>query len=392
MLLELVAFSWSAALSVIPWRLVLTKLFSSYGILIVTVWVLDNFITDNPLKQSRRHSISRSNLTDQHNQKYGPLQNRSHADSMSVKALFIHPIKSCKAVELNRALLTKSGFLYDRCFAFAAEVDDVDADEERQMRFISQRTKPQMSQIGIELWLPKPIPSHSDPLLAAGGSLVVTFPDPSADSGSFLLETIFRPWKWIKRTHIKFIIPLIPTATQIKVYGIRLRHFTIHHRNAQGLDMGKIPAVAAVIPQLKRFLKIPERRELTLFRCTQDTLSRTDRNLAPLKYIGLPAVHGYTDQQPIHINSLSSVQALSLLLPAENQPLNALRFRANIWIAGAPAFEEETWKRYRILPKKDARDRANVAPKMSVVCRTSRCTMPNVDPNKGTFDEDTPSA
>lgn len=84
---------------------------------------------------------------------------------------------------------------------------------------------------------------------------------------------------------------------------------------------------------------------------------------------------------------------MSKLLPRENQSLNALRFRANIWFTGAPAYEEETWKRYRILQKTmNVEKRANVAPTLSVVCRTSRCTMPNVDPNTGIFDTSNPPA
>lgn len=102
-------------------------------------------------------------------------------------------------------------------------------------------------------------------------------------------------------------------------------------------------------------------------------------------------MHGYTDQQPININSLSSVHAVSALLPFENQPLNALRFRANMWIAGLPAYAEETWKRYRILPTGvNMGSRADLAPILCVVCRTSRCTIPNVNPETGKFETDIP--
>jgi hypothetical protein len=172
-------------------------------------------------------------------------------------------------------------------------------------------------------------------------------------------------------------------------FKMDLQTFGIHYRQASGLDMGSVPSVGAALPKLKKFLGIKEQHGLTLMRCTADTLTRTDKNLAPLEYIGSPAVHGYTDQQPIHINSLSSVHEVSTLLPPENQPLNALRFRANIWVTGAPAYQEETWKRYCILPKHHStQPRANVAPRLSVVCRTSRCPIPNIDPSKGTFDTD----
>lgn len=71
--------------------------------------------------------------------------------------------------------------------------------------------------------------------------------------------------------------------------------------------------------------------------------------------------------------------------------MNALRFRANLWVTGAPAYAEETWKRYRILPESgNTEPRADVAPALSVVCRTSRCTIPNVNPDTGEFDADIP--
>ncbi|KAH6994761.1 quinon protein alcohol dehydrogenase-like superfamily [Fusarium venenatum] len=131
-----------------------------------------------------------------------------------------------------------------------------------------------------------------------------------------------------------------------------------------------------------------EHQDLTLLRCTPETLLRTDKNLAPLEHIGKSAVHDYTDQQPVNINNLASVPAVSALLLKENRPLNALRFRANIWITAAGAFDEETWKRYRILPME--KDAEHVPPTLYVVCRTSRCTMPNVNLISGKFDTDAP--
>ncbi|KAL4992091.1 hypothetical protein BDW68DRAFT_184446 [Aspergillus falconensis] len=248
--------------------------------------------------------------------------------NMANQRYILHPIKSCGPVEVNRALLTKAGFMYDRCFAFATEIVKKDTVTASKCRFISQRTMPTMSQIKTELWLPRKDSNPHDPLVRAGGSLTSR------------LETIVHTRNLFAVPHLSFIAPLNVTATQIKEFQIRMKTFGIHDP----------------LPKLKKFLGIPEDRNLTLLRCTPDTLARTVRNLAPLKYIGSPAMHGYTDQQPININSLSS-----------------------------------TWKRYRILPKSaDTQPRARVAPTLSVVCRTSRCTMPNVNPNTGIFDADIP--
>ncbi|KAL6232522.1 hypothetical protein BDW75DRAFT_247116 [Aspergillus navahoensis] len=347
--------------------------------------------TRRRLKHLQRLGLFTSNMADQYDTKFDAAEGSAVHGPARIKAIYLHPIKSCGPVEVNRALLTKAGFMYDRCFAFATEIIKRDTDPASKWRFISQRTLPKMSQIETELWLPHKDSNPHDPLVRAGGCLVLTFQDRDTPGWINRLEAIVHTRNLFAVPHLSFIAPLNVTATQIKEYQIRMETFGIHHRHAKGLDMGNLPSLAAALPKLKKFLGIPEDRKLTPLRCTPDTLTRTDGDLAPLEYIGSPAVHGYTDQQPININSLSSVHAVSALLPPENQPLNALRFRASMWITNVPAFEEETWKRYRILPKSaDSEPRASVAPTLSVVCRTSRCTMPNVNPNTGVFDADIP--
>ncbi|KAJ5126744.1 hypothetical protein N7448_007523 [Penicillium atrosanguineum] len=330
-------------------------------------------------------------MADQYDPKFADPEGTALDGPARIKAMYLHPIKSCGSIEVNRALLTKAGFMYDRCFALASEIGTEDADTAPQWRFISQRTKPIMSKIETELWLPHKDSNPQDSLVQAGGCVVVTFQNPDAPSWVDRLEAIFAAGDLSAVPQVSFIAPLDVTAAQRDECQIEMKTFGIHGREAKGLDMGKTPSIAASLPRLKKFLNIPQDQSLTLLRCTPDTLVRTDRNLAPLKHIGSPAVHGYTDQQPVNINSLSSVHAVSALLPSENQPLDALRFRANIWITNIPAYEEETWKRYRILPSSDNTEpRASVAPALSVVCRTSRCTMPNVNLETGKFDADTP--
>lgn len=344
--------------------------------------------TRRKLRHLERIGLSASNMTDQFDSKYDAPESTETNGPIRIKSIYIHPIKSCGFVEVNRALLTKAGFMYDRSFALVTEVADPDTGS-ITWRFISQRTKPGMSQIKTEIWLPRKCSNQNDPLVQAGGCLAVNFQDPDPPSWARRLETLMHTGNPAAKPEVSFIVPLHPTPTLVNEFGIKTRTFGIHSRDATGLDFGKIPSVAAALPKLKKFLSIPEKRALTLTRCTPDSLTRTQEDLAPLEYIGSPSVHGYTDQQPININSLSSVHAVSALLPQENQPLDARRFRANIWVTGAPAFAEETWKRYRIVPKGSSRElRANVSPNLSVVSRTSRCTMPNVNISTGTFDSD----
>lgn len=348
--------------------------------------------TRRALRHLQKHGVSTSNMIDQYDPKFDSPEDAPADGPVRIKAMYIHPVKSCGPIEVDRALLTKTGFMYDRCFSFATEAGKTDTNSVSEWRFISQRTKPNMSLVKTELWLPHKGSSPRDALVQAGGCVLLTFEDPDRPTWTSWLETLVYTWSPFAKPQVSFVVPLQPTSALLDECKVELKSFIIHYRDASGLDMGRIPSVAAALPKLKKFLGIPAHQTLMLFKCTPDTLTRTDKNLAPLKYIGSPAVHGYTDQQPVNINSLSSIHAVSALLPPENQPLNALRFRANIWITGAPAYDEESWKRYNIVPKNASKEpRANVTPSLSVVCRTSRCTIPNVNPDTGTFDADIPA-
>lgn len=66
--------------------------------------------------------------------------------------------------------------------------------------------------------------------------------------------------------------------------------------------------------------------------------------------------------------------------------LNSLCFRANIYVTGPPAFHEDTWTKARISPPKSAS-----GIDLHVSCRTTRCNLPNVDPETGVADRNEPS-
>lgn len=357
------------------------------------LWTAPRFMTWRQLRKLRRVKPSRKNMDDQYDAKYAASEASSPDGPIRIKAIFIHPVKSCGPVEVDRAVVTKAGLQYDRCFSFAVDSDEKKSDDARTLQFISQRTKPKMSLIHAELWLPHDESSSQDLLVHAGGAVRLTFPDPDPASFMQRLQACIEQMSWNATPQYSFVVPLTPTIRYLPESELKPTPFTIHYREAHGIDMGRITAVAAALPKLKKLLGYPERRTLTLFKCTPDTLTRTDKNLAPLSNIGSRAVHGYTDQQPININSVSSVQAVSRMLPRENQPLNALRFRANLWIAGAAAYDEESWKRCRIVPKAPRTHEmdSKLATTLSVVCRTSRCTMPNVDPAAGTFSAQRPA-
>jgi uncharacterized protein YcbX len=59
--------------------------------------------------------------------------------------------------------------------------------------------------------------------------------------------------------------------------------------------------------------------------------------------------------------------------------LNALRFRPNVFITGPAAFNEDDWKKARMGDGL-----------YHLSCRTTRCKLPNVDPETGIPDKNEP--
>jgi uncharacterized protein YcbX len=362
----------------------LPNLFILLGIVGLLLVGLRQFLvtSKNPKYLHETLSAVHSNLADETDDKYDTPEDVT-SGPIRVKALCIHPIKSCRPIELQRAILTKTGFAYDRCFTFVVGKNAED------WRFISQRTKPGMALIEQRLWLPR---SKSDPThdsVKMGGCLIVSFADPDPPSVMTRARAMLEPGTWSAQPRTSFTIPLKPTPDQIDKWGLRIRSFKLHDKPYSGLDYGDLPEVAAVLPKLRKYLQIPDREHLTLVACTPDTLAPTSMNLAPLAHIGTPARKSYTDQQPLHLINIPSVHAASKLLPRENQPLHAQRFRPNIYLTGAPAYSEERWKRFRVLPRK-GRAVKNNPPSISVVCKTSRCTMPNVEPSTGRISYEDP--
>lgn len=81
----------------------------------------------------------------------------------------------------------------------------------------------------------------------------------------------------------------------------------------------------------------------------------------------------------MHILNLASVHHVSSQLPKGYKNLNALRYRANVYITGPPAFSEDEWAKARIGDGT-----------YHISCRTTRCKLPNVDPETGIADRNEP--
>lgn len=89
----------------------------------------------------------------------------------------------------------------------------------------------------------------------------------------------------------------------------------------------------------------------------------------------------------MHILNLASVHDVAGKLPRGESVnemwkfpiINALRYRANIYFTGPPAFHEDNWTKAKIGPIT-----------CHISCRTTRCKLPNVDPETGVADINEP--
>ena len=98
------------------------------------------------------------------------------------------------------------------------------------------------------------------------------------------------------------------------------------------------------------------------------------------------AGHSFSDvaSQCVHIVNLASVRALERIV---GRPVDPLRFRANIYVDGIPAWDEFNW-----LERHLAFGAEEAAAEVQVWARTQRCDATNVDPATAARDMAIPSA
>lgn len=272
----------SAQIQTVCYLLAVLALLAAFG----SVAVLrsgNSYTTQRKLSNLHRIGLSSSNIDDQYDAKYSFPDGTAHNSLVHIKAIFTHPVESCAPIEVRSAVLTKADLLYDRAFSFATDATLQSVDKGPVLQFISQRTKPKMSIIKTELWLPRPRSEKTDPLVETAGCLVLSFPDPDPPSLIQRLQILIELGTLKAKPQFFFIVPLLPTPHLVEKFGLKMKIFSVHSREARGIDMGCILSIPAALPKIKRFLGYSERRTLTLFRCTPETLTRTEKNLALLR-------------------------------------------------------------------------------------------------------------
>jgi uncharacterized protein YcbX len=381
---------------------------------------------------------SKSNISDQ----YQPQQAGEKA-TPRIKALFTYPIKSCRGVELSASQVDSSGLLYDRLFTFAQLVSkpvvkEADATVEpsgewnHQWRFITEREFPRLVLLETELWLPDP--RRKPPATAHKGAnghnskkLKTAEPQPrqrSRTRGNTLMGELEREGRRLSTTPevsdwtanggclvlrfpyepdynffglctetVTLQIPLVPTPQRAEAKGYSHEDLSIWKDVTQAINVtSEIDEQA--LAKLKYFLGISN--PLALFRLDEKHKRAITRSLPkdqPRKEYKV----GLADAFPVNLLGLASVRAVDDELPAAADAkgkLDIRRFRANIIISGAPAFEEDKWKKIA-LGRRIGRDHEGLFEtdgEYHVACRTARCKLPNVDPDTGVKDRNEPSS
>lgn len=309
-----------------------------------------------------------SNMHDEYDEKYSKSEATSDDSQMNkwkVKALFIHPIKSCAPVELSSADVDAAGFTWDRKFAFAellkpqTRLDASEAEKKPKWTFRTQRTPglEKLANVRPEIWLASN--GHKETLTSPSsvGFLVVKYPFTPTGFFAPLLRILislgFLP------AETSFRVPLNPP----KGHQYPVEQVTIWRDSPNWLNYG-----VHVPPSLAAYLGVSN--PLTLFRVDPESYREVYRCAPRREDLGYQSVVGFADAYPVHLLNISSVHDIGDKIKTAIPRFSAKRFRSNILVAGPNAYNEDDWKKVRI--------GSHI---FYCACHTVRCRLPNVDPD-----------
>jgi uncharacterized protein YcbX len=308
-----------------------------------------------------------SNMLDEYDQKYSKsptAQNSPQTDKWRVKALFIHPIKSCAPVELSSADIDGAGFTWDRKFAFAellkpqTRLDAPEAEKKPRWTFRTQRTPgfEKLVHVKPEIWLPVPTQKQHSVGPEGAGFLIIRYP--STPLGIFApLARILLSFGLLP-AETSFRVPLTPSRD----HQYPVEQVTIWRDSPNWLNYGvHVPA------SLKAYLGVSN--PLTLFRVDPKSYREVYRCAPRREQLGYQSVVGFADAYPVHLLNISSVHDVGDKIKSAIPRFSAKRFRSNILVAGPNAYNEDDWKKIKV--------GGHV---FFCVCHTVRCRLPNVDP------------
>ncbi|CAI9635967.1 mosc domain containing protein [Alternaria burnsii] len=346
----------------------------------------------------------RSNLEDQYSKRYAKGSDPTPQKPWTVKALFVYPLKSGAPVELDKSDIDRTGLKYDRQFTLAQQVTSLptlDGKVTSEWHFMTQRKFPRLAKVETEIWVPDPSArgyKEDGEWVKSDGCLIIRFPfSPDTDFtleglinyGRIMLAKLSRQ----SEPTLEFRVPFNPPQERIEKKGYRNEVLRIWKDS---------PVALNVSSEIDR--EVFEKLRYTLGAANPIALFRIDANAyrevhkcAPKKGdVGFETVIGMHDSYPVHILNLASVHDVASKLPNPSSDfgeiwqrhltlLDALRFRANIYITGPPAFAEDNWKKAKLTSSG-----STSSLDMHISCRTTRCKLPNVDPKTAIADKNEP--
>jgi uncharacterized protein YcbX len=284
-----------------------------------------------------------------------------------VKALFIHPIKSCAPIELMDLEVEGTGPTWDRKFAWAEMLKPqtrLDASEEMKKRVWTFRTlrTPGYEKLVLvkpEIWIPDLGAKKGDSSLGQGKGAVLIIKYPHVPSG--FLATLDR---------LAISLGLLPLE---KSFQVPFNPPPDHKYPSEDLVLWKdrprwLNYGVHVPDDFRDYMGV--KNPLTLFRADPASFRELYRNAPRRESLGYQASIGFTDAYPVHLLNLASVRDVAAKVKKEIPHLSARRFRSNILLTGPPVYDEDDWKRIRI---------GNA--EFHCACHSVRCKLPNVDPD-----------
>lgn len=313
----------------------------------------------------------RSNITDEYDDhKYAEgVQSGVEASGeprWKVKALFIHPIKSCAPIEIDSSEVEGSGLRYDRKFAWAELLTPqtrLDAPESEKKPIWTFRTLRQpgynkLVHVKPEVWVPdETLTQKAGSKVDTQGALIIRYP--YVPSGFLAAaDRLAVRLGWLPK-EVSFQVPLEPLPN----HKYPSEDVVIFKSTPRWLNYGK-----HVPDDFRRYLGVTN--PVTLFRSDPESYREVHRNAPTKEQLGYQPSVGFPDAYPVHLLNIASVRDIAGKVKDDIPKFSVRRFRSNILITGPSAYDEDDWKRVRI-----GREEFHCA------CHTVRCRLPNVDPD-----------
>lgn len=311
-------------------------------------------------------------------------------ETWKVISIFNFPIKSCFGIELDMAEVMETGFKYDRRFSFAQFSPSVKESKSKtqqwdhkspQWEFITIRAHPALTRIKTEVWIPDDALldyEKDDPFIHSGGCLVGSFTfvptiSLSAQGLKNLRSIIAARIAGRKEPKFYFRIPYKHTAEQIEASNKANTHMIIWRDFPSAVDVGSsIPS--HIKANLQAFLGITN--PLTLFRVHTSKPRKLFKNAPAPSQLGYQANVGFQDSYPLSIQNIASIRDMESRVPSDASfTPDSRRYRGNIYISGPPPYDEDNWTLITIGGRN-----------FHCSCRTTRCKLPNTDPDTGVQD------